>query len=97
MSAEATDLRGAFQDSLNCAIARGQRPSRRLGLGDGTCEAIEAVAYEHPDATPAQIADAYDSFAREHGAAVDPATAPGLTPRDSIPIASATEDQDHTI
>jgi hypothetical protein len=80
MSGEATDLRGAFQDSLNRAIARGQRPSRWLGLGDGTCEAIEAVAYEHPDATAAQIANAYDSFAREHGAAVDPANRPTQSP-----------------
>ena len=80
MSAEATDLRCAFQDSLNCAIARGQRPSRWLGLGDGTCKAIEGVAYEHPDATAAQIADAYDAFARDHGAAVDPADRPTEPP-----------------
>lgn len=63
-----TDLRDAFQDSLNRAIADGQRPSRWIGLGDRTRTAIEAVAEEHPDATADHIADAYDAFAREHEA-----------------------------
>ncbi|RDH78980.1 hypothetical protein DVS77_10405 [Mycolicibacterium moriokaense] len=61
-----SDLRTAFQDSLNRAITHGLRPSRWIGLGDATCSAIEAVAEEHPDATVAHIADAYDAFAREH-------------------------------
>jgi hypothetical protein len=60
------NLRNAFQDSLNCAIAHGQRPSRWIGLGERTCTAIEAVAQEHPDATVDHIADAYDAFVREH-------------------------------
>jgi hypothetical protein len=67
------ELRDAFQDSLNCAIAHGSRPSRWIGLGDETCTAIEAVAREHPDATVNHIANAYDAFDREHGAAdIDP-------------------------
>ena len=60
------NLRSAFQQSLNGAIAHGQRPSRWIGLGERTCTAIEAVAHEHPDATADHIADAYDEFAREH-------------------------------
>ena len=61
-------LHGAFQHSLNCAIADGVRPSLGIGLGEQTWTAIEAVAREHPDATVEQIADAYDAFAREHEA-----------------------------
>jgi hypothetical protein len=72
MLAEAEDLRAAFQESLNCAIAHSLRPSRWVGLGDETCTAIEAVAREHPEATVDHIADAYDAFAREHGAADNP-------------------------
>jgi hypothetical protein len=63
------DLRDAFQESLNCAIAHGRRPSRWIGLGDKTFSAIEAIAQEHPDATANHIAGAYDAFAREHGTA----------------------------
>ncbi len=68
-------LHGAFQHSLNCAIADGVRPSLGIGLGEQTWTAIEAVAREHPDATVEQIADAYDAFAREHEAA-SPVAAP---------------------
>jgi hypothetical protein len=63
------DLRRAFQDSLNAALARGLHPPRLIGLGDQTCSAIEAIAREHPDATADHIADAYEAFDREHGAA----------------------------
>ena len=69
MSGGETDLRDAFQESLNCAIAHGLRPSRWIGLGDTTFTAIEAIADEHPDATSNHISDAYDAFAREHGPA----------------------------
>lgn len=75
-----TDLRDAFQESLNCAIAHGQRPSRWIGLGDKTRTAIEAVAEEHPDATADHIADAYDAFAHEH----DPASSTP-SPRVEVP------------
>ena len=60
------DVRDAFQESLNCAIAHGLRPSRGIGLGDKTFTAIDAIAHEHPDATAAHIAGAYDAFDREH-------------------------------
>ncbi len=66
MVAGAADLRDAFQDSLNSAIAHGLLPSRWIGLGDQTFSAIEAVAREHPDATVDDIAEAYDAFDREH-------------------------------
>jgi hypothetical protein len=66
MSGGEADLRDAFQESLNCAIAHGRRPSRWIGLGDRTFTAIEAIAEEHPDATVDHIANAYDAFAREH-------------------------------
>jgi hypothetical protein len=80
MAAE-VDLRGVFQESLNCAIAHGQRPSRWIGLGDRTRVAIEAVAYEHPDATADHIADAYDAFARDHEASGPVASAAGEPPK----------------
>lgn len=64
------DLRDAFQDSLNCAIAHGQHPAQWIGFGEKTRTAIEAVAREHPDATADHIADAYDAFASEHEPAV---------------------------
>ena len=86
MSSGGADLRDAFQESLNCAIAHGLRPSRWIGLGDKTFTAIESIAEEHPDATADHIAGAYDAFARE----------------ESVPIASAadrapnlSEDQEH--
>ena len=60
------DARDAFQESLNCAIAHGRRPSRWIGLGDKTFTAIDVIAHEHPDATADHIAGAYDAFAREH-------------------------------
>ena len=66
------DLRSTFQESLNRAIAHGQRPSRWSGLGEMTRTAIDAVAREHPDATADHIADACDAFAREH----EPASSP---------------------
>jgi hypothetical protein len=69
MLGDAEDLRDAFHDSLNCAIAHGLRPQRSVGLGDETCTAIEAIAEEHPDASVDQIACAFDAFAREHGTA----------------------------
>jgi hypothetical protein len=71
MSGHGADLRDAFQDSLNSAIAHGLRPSRWIGLGEVTCTAIDAVAREHPDATVDHIADAYDAFDREHCKQVD--------------------------
>ena len=71
------DLRDAFQESLNCAIAHGLRPSRWIGLGDKTFTAIEAVAEEHPDATVHHISGAYDAFAREHGPPDDSAMGDG--------------------
>ena len=69
MSGGEADLRDVCQESLNCAIAHGLRPSRWIGLGDKTFSAIEAIAEEHPDATVHHIAGAYDAFDSEHGAA----------------------------
>jgi hypothetical protein len=69
MSSGGADLRDAFQDSLNCAIAHGLRPSGWIGLGDKTFTAIDAIADEHPDATADHIAGAYDAFHCEHGLA----------------------------
>ena len=76
MSGGEADLRDAFQESLNCAIAHGLRPSRWIGLGDKTFTAIEAIAEEHPDATANHISDAYDAFAREHAQATPAAVKP---------------------
>ena len=75
------DLRDVFQESLNCAIAHGQRPAQWICLGDKTRTAIEAVAQEHPDATAGHIADAYDAFASEHQAAVATVSPPAEGPK----------------
>ena len=56
-----------FQWSLNGAITRGSAPSRDSGLGSATCDAIELVARDHPEAEVDSIAGAYDAFTREHG------------------------------
>jgi hypothetical protein len=77
----AAELRDAFQDSLNSAIAHGLRPSRWIGLGEATCTAIEAVAREHPDATVDHIADAYDAFDREHKTRAEPEPSKRLVAR----------------
>ena len=66
------NLRRAFADSLNGAIAHGLRPDPGHGLGDETSSAIETVACQHPEATAHHIADAYDAFAREHGSSGKP-------------------------
>jgi hypothetical protein len=106
----ADDLRDAFKESLNSAIAHGLRPSRWIGLGDQTCTAIEAIAQDHPDATVALIADAYDAFDREHSAhaGTEPPErlvarrGPFVKSRGSVPVPSAAdrapdlpEDQQH--
>lgn len=36
-------------------------------MGSATCDAIERVALDHPEAAVDSIAGAYDAFAREHG------------------------------
>ena len=104
------DLRNAFQDSLNSAIAHGLWPSRWIGLGDQTCTAIEAIAQEHPDATVNHIADAYDAFDREHSTRAGPEPPkrlvarrpPSVGSRGSVPVpptadraADLSEDQQH--
>lgn len=65
-SAEST-----FRQHLNSAIISGERPPRDAGLGSGTCDAIDLVATNHPEADVRLIADAYDAFAREHGAVME--------------------------
>ena len=96
MFGEGADLRDAFQESLNCAIAHGLRPSRWIGLGDKTFTAIESIAEEHPDATAGHIAGAYDAFARElklAGAAIQLESVPIASAADRAPNLS--EDQEH--
>ncbi|RZT26227.1 hypothetical protein EV589_1982 [Mycobacterium sp. BK558] len=54
-----------FQDALLVAITEGRKPSRAVGLSEYTWSVIDTVADAHPDATPALISDAYDSFERD--------------------------------
>ena len=61
------DLRVTFQDLLNLALIRGRAAPRCCGLGPSTIAAIDAVAYDHPDAEADRVAAAYDAFANEHG------------------------------
>ncbi|MBE1552254.1 hypothetical protein GGC64_006341 [Mycobacterium sp. OAS707] len=61
-------LRTTFQGLLNLALARGRGAPTRCGLGPGTVAAVDAVAYDHPDADADCITAAYDAFHREHEA-----------------------------
>jgi hypothetical protein len=60
-------LRETFQELLNLALTRGRATREDSGLGPDTRAAIDAVAYDHPDAEADCIAEAYDAFHREHG------------------------------
>ena len=60
------ELRTIFQDLLNLALIRGRATPGGCCLGPDTLAAIDAVAYDHPDADADCIAAAYDSFEREH-------------------------------
>lgn len=61
-----SELQRRFQIALSNAIARGHVPTHDTGLGQHTLTAVTAVAQDHPDATAAPIADAYDAYDREH-------------------------------
>ncbi len=63
------ELRVNFQVLLNNALTHGRAASRECGLGPATVEAINAIAYDHPDAEAEAIAAAYDMFSAEHAAA----------------------------
>jgi hypothetical protein len=72
MSAELSshdELRTTFQGLLNLALTRGRTTPTCCGLGPDTLAAIDAVAYDHPDAEADCIRAAYDSFLWEHGEA----------------------------
>jgi len=61
-------VRATFQGLLNLALTRGRATSGQLraGVADPRA-AIDAVAYDHPDAKADGIAAAYNAFDREHG------------------------------
>ena len=67
MSEEPTSLaEQTFQDLLTAAITRGHRPPPTTILGPTCWIALDALAREHPDATPEQVVAAFDAFAIEH-------------------------------
>lgn len=55
-----------FRDLLTAAITRGDRPPPTTILGPTCWIALDALAREHPDATPDRVVAAYDAFAIEH-------------------------------
>lgn len=59
------ELRVNFQVLLNSALTHGRGATRECGLGRATIEAINAIAYDHPDAEADTIAAAYDAFDAE--------------------------------
>ncbi|MEX3646610.1 hypothetical protein [Mycolicibacterium porcinum] len=61
-----SELQHRFLIALNDAITRGGAPGHDTGLGRQTLAAMTLVAHNHPDATAALIADAYDAFNSEH-------------------------------
>ena len=63
----AAEPRDRFQEMLNCALTQGRCVGSDSGLGPATVAAIDAVAYEHPDAEADCIAAAYDAYLHEHG------------------------------
>jgi hypothetical protein len=66
MSEQSDLVATTFRDLLHRAVTSGQRPRRTLLLGPATWAAIDALACEHPDATPDHFAAAHDAFALEH-------------------------------
>ncbi|MCG7597676.1 hypothetical protein ACXYX3_12675 [Mycobacterium sp. C3-094] len=62
------ELRVNFQILLNSALTHGRAAARDCGLGPATIAAINAIAYDHPDAEADTVAAAYDAFSSEHGA-----------------------------
>lgn len=69
MSEEPTSLaEQTFQDLLTAAITRGHRPPPTTSLGPTCWIALDALAREHPDATPEHVVAAFDAFAIEHQA-----------------------------
>ena len=67
MSEEPTSLaEQTFRDLLTAAITRGDRPPPTTILGPTCWIALDALAREHPDATPERVVAAFDAFAIEH-------------------------------
>ncbi|TRW79461.1 hypothetical protein FK535_21965 [Mycolicibacterium sp. 018/SC-01/001] len=60
------EMRVNFQVLLNNALTHGRAAARDCGLGPATIAAINAIAYDHPDAEADAIAAAYDAFGAEH-------------------------------
>jgi hypothetical protein len=54
--------REVFQDALICAVTDGQFPSRTCDLGPTVRKVIETIAWQHPEANPELVADAFDAF-----------------------------------
>ncbi|MDR3661973.1 MAG: hypothetical protein P4L86_16585 [Mycobacterium sp.] len=81
MAAKSADLaEQTFRDLLTAAIAWGRRPLHTSVLGPSSWVAIDVVAREHPDATPEQIAAAFDAFAIEHRDTDRAAAQPDIDP-----------------
>lgn len=55
-----------FRELLTAAIASGRRPHHTPAIGPTTWLAVDALAREHPEATPDHIVAAHDAFNREH-------------------------------
>lgn len=67
MSEEPTSLaEQTFRDLLTAAITRGHRPPPTTILGPTCWIALDALAREHPDASPEHVVAAFDAFAIEH-------------------------------
>ena len=69
-----------FRELLAAAITAGRRPHPTSQLGPASWAAIDALAREHPDATPDHVVAAHDAFTFEHtddprGHDLDPMTA----------------------
>jgi hypothetical protein len=67
MSEEPTSVaEQTFRDLLTAAITRGDRPPPTTIVGPTCWIALDALAREHPDATPERVVAAFDAFAIEH-------------------------------
>lgn len=55
-----------FHELLTAAITHGRRPQHTTAVGPTCWVAIDVLACEHPDASPAHVAAAYDAFAIDH-------------------------------
>mgnify|MGYP007064619777 CR=1 FL=1 len=65
------NVRATFEDALLLALTEGRLPLRDNVFGSRTRDALQRIVHQHPEASPTLVADAYDAFDLDQGAARD--------------------------